>query len=69
MPKTPDGSRAYVPLAGQGSRGALQTLRDYRRSLVDVGRGTTRYGNASHVDSATAESMLSMTSVSWGLVR
>jgi hypothetical protein len=34
MPRTPDGSRAYVPLAGQGSRGALQTLRDYRRSLA-----------------------------------
>jgi hypothetical protein len=51
MPKTPDGSRAHVPVAGHGRKGAPQTLRDYRRSL------------------AAAQSMLSITSARWGLVR
>ena len=70
MPGAPDGNRASLHLAGvQGYRQALQTLRDHRRSHVDVGKGTIRYRNASYVDSGAAESMQSMTSASWGLVR
>jgi hypothetical protein len=70
MPGAPDGSRAFLHLAGvQGYRQALQTVRDHRRSQVDVGKGTIRYRNASQIDSGAAESMLSMTSASWGLVR
>jgi hypothetical protein len=70
MPGVPDGSRAYSPLAGvQRCRGALQTLRDHRRSQVDVCKGTNRYRNASRIDSGAADSMLSMTSTGWGLVR
>jgi hypothetical protein len=70
MPGVPDESRAYSPLTGvQRCRGALQTLRDHRRSQVDVGKGTIRYPNASRIDSGAADSMLSMTSSSWGLVR
>ena len=70
MPGAPDGSRASLHLAGgQGYRQTLQTLRDHRRSQVDVGKGTIRWCNASHIDSSAAESMPSMTSANWGLVR
>jgi hypothetical protein len=43
-------------------------MEENMRSQVDVGKGTIRYRNASHIDSG-AESMLSMTSAYWGLVR
>lgn len=70
MPGAPDGRRTYPYLAGvQRYRGALQTLRDLRRSQVDVGKGTIRYRNASRIDSSATESTESMTSASWGLVR
>lgn len=70
MPGAPDGGRASLRLAGvEGYRQALRILHDHRRSQVDVGKGTIRCRNASHIDSGAAESMQSMTSASWGLVR
>ena len=70
MPGAPGASGTSLHLAGpQAYRQALQALSDHRRSQVDVGKGAIRYRNASHIDSGAAESMLPMTSGSWGPVR
>jgi hypothetical protein len=70
MPGAPGASGTSLHLAGpQAYRQALQALSDHRRSQVDVGKGAIRYRNASHIDSGAAESLLPMTSASWGLVR